>query len=65
MSSLYSQMDSYAVKEGQKISKGDVIGQVGSSGISTGPHLHFELKKDGKHVNPKDYFKMDLSAYKR
>ena len=65
MSSLYSQMDSYAVKEGQKISKGDVIGKVGSSGISTGPHLHFELKKEGKQVNPKDYFKMDLSAYKK
>lgn len=65
MSSLYSQMDSYAVKEGQNISKGDIIGKVGSSGISTGPHLHFELKKEGKHVNPNDYFKMDLSAYKR
>lgn len=65
MSSLYSQMESYAVKEGQKISKGDVIGTVGSSGMSTGPHLHFELKKEGKHVNPRDYFKMDLSAYKR
>lgn len=63
--SLYSQMDSYVVKEGQKVKKGDVLGAIGSSGMSTGPHLHFELKKDGKNVNPLDYFKMDLSAYRK
>ncbi|WP_075602203.1 M23/M56 family metallopeptidase [Saccharicrinis aurantiacus] len=52
-SSLYSQLNSYAVKEGQKIKKGSTVGYVGSSGVSTGPHLHFELKKDGQYIDPK------------
>lgn len=60
LSGLYSQMDSYAIKEGQKVKAGDVIGTIGSSGTSTGPHLHFELKKDGKNVNPEDYIKTDI-----
>ncbi|WP_461641038.1 peptidoglycan DD-metalloendopeptidase family protein [Labilibaculum euxinus] len=64
-SSLYSQMDSYSVKEGQKISKGDLVGTIGTSGLTTGPHLHFELKKDGKLVNPVDFFEKDLSAYQK
>ncbi|MDM8160945.1 M23/M56 family metallopeptidase [Labilibaculum sp. K2S] len=64
-SSLYSQMDSYSVKEGQKVSKGDLVGTIGTSGLTTGPHLHFELKKDGKLVNPADFFEKDLSAYQK
>lgn len=64
-SSLYSQMDSYLVKEGQKVLKGDLLGTIGTSGITTGPHLHFELKKDGKLVDPADFFQKDLSAYKK
>jgi len=52
--SLYSQMEGYAVKLGNKVNKGDLIGFVGTSGISTGPHLHFEIRKSGKHVNPAD-----------
>jgi len=52
LASLYSQMDSYAVSLGQKVKKGDVIGYVGSSGISTGPHIHFEIKKDGETIDP-------------
>jgi len=59
-SGLYSQMDSYNVKEGQKVKAGDVIGKIGSSGRSTGPHLHFEIKKDGENVNPADYFNTDI-----
>ncbi|WP_320017720.1 M23 family metallopeptidase [Labilibaculum manganireducens] len=58
-------MDSYSVKEGQKISKGDLVGTIGTSGLTTGPHLHFELKKDGKLVNPADFFGKDLSAYQK
>jgi murein DD-endopeptidase MepM/ murein hydrolase activator NlpD len=64
-SSLYSQMDSYSVKEGQKVSKGDLVGTIGTSGMTTGPHLHFELKRDGKLVDPADFFQKDLSAYKK
>ena len=51
-SSLYSQLNAYKVKEGQKVKQGDVIGLLGSSGISTGPHLHLEIKKDGHFIDP-------------
>lgn len=49
-------MDFYSVKEGQKVSKRDIVGTIGTSGVTTGPHLHFELKRDGKLVNPADFF---------
>lgn len=52
VASLYSQMNSYAVKLGEKVNRGDIIGYVGTSGISTGPHLHFEIKKNGKNIDP-------------
>ncbi|WP_421920710.1 peptidoglycan DD-metalloendopeptidase family protein [Marinifilum sp.] len=63
LSALYSQMNSYSVKEGQKVKAGDVLGTIGSSGISTGPHLHLEIKKDGKNVNPEDY--INTNIYKK
>jgi len=43
------------VKVGQKIRRGDIIGRVGSTGNSTGPHVHYEIWKDGNHVNPQKY----------
>ncbi len=52
---LYGHMQSIAVQKGQKLRKGDVIGYVGSTGWSSGPHLHFEIRKDNKHTNPLDY----------
>lgn len=54
-SSLYAQLNSSKVKVGEKVEIGDIIGSVGSSGISTGPHLHLELKKDGLHVDPANF----------
>ncbi|MFC0875116.1 peptidoglycan DD-metalloendopeptidase family protein [Saccharicrinis sp. FJH2] len=51
----YAQLSDFAVKEGDQVKKGDVIGYVGQSGLSTGPHLHYEVFKDGKNVNPRDY----------
>ncbi len=54
---LYAHMSSRAVKEGAKVTKGDVIGYVGSTGYSTAPHLHFEIMKDGQTSNPLSYFK--------
>ena len=53
----YTQMSDYAVKKGDKVKRGQKVGYVGSSGISTGSHLHYELHKDGKAVNPEDYIK--------
>ena len=43
------------VRAGDKVQQGQVIGQVGSSGCSTGPHLHFEVYVDGSKVDPLDY----------
>jgi murein DD-endopeptidase MepM/ murein hydrolase activator NlpD len=54
-STSYSHLQSAIVKEGETITKGQVIGYVGSTGISTGPHLHYEVMKDGQFVDPKDY----------
>lgn len=48
----YAHMSKILVKKGQKIKRGDVIGEVGSTGTSTGPHLHYEVIKNGKKNNP-------------
>lgn len=48
----YAHLSKSSVKRGQKVSAGTVLGAVGSSGISTGPHLHFELAKNGVRINP-------------
>jgi len=49
---LYGHADEMVVQVGQKVSRGEVVGFSGSSGRSTGPHLHFEVQKDGKAVDP-------------
>ncbi len=49
---LYGHMSEVNVRKGQKVKRGDVIGEVGSTGLSTGPHLHYEVIKDGAHVDP-------------
>jgi len=59
---LYAHMNSFNVTLGQKIKRGQVIGFVGSSGFSTGPHIHYEVIKNGVKVNPVNYFFNDLTA---
>jgi murein DD-endopeptidase MepM/ murein hydrolase activator NlpD len=54
-STLYVHMNSRYVSKDQEVSQGEVIGEVGSTGWSTGPHLHFEVRKNGDYVNPRDY----------
>lgn len=51
----YAHMSRLAVAEGQRVSKGDLIGYVGSTGRSTGPHLHYEVRVSGVAVNPIPY----------
>lgn len=50
--SAYGHMSGLAVSAGQKVAKGEIIGFVGSSGYSTGPHIHFEIMVDGQSVDP-------------
>ncbi len=54
--SLYAHLSEFKVKAGQKVKKGALIGWSGNTGASTAPHLHYEVMKDGKHVDPKEYF---------
>lgn len=58
----YAHLNDYDVRVGQKVVRGEVIGEVGNTGKSTGPHLHYEVHVKGKAVNPVNYYFMDLSA---
>lgn len=54
---LYAHMSSTAVSNGQRVEKGRVIGYVGTTGYSTGPHCHFEVRLNGKPTNPLNYLR--------
>ena len=56
--SFYGHMDSISVQKGKTVKQGTEIGKVGSTGKSTGPHLHFEMRKDGKIIDPTDYVEL-------
>jgi len=53
IASGYGHMSRFAVRQGQRVSRGDVIGYVGSTGMSTGPHLHWEVWRNGQPINPR------------
>ena len=58
----YCHMQDFKVKVGQKVTRGQCIGYVGSTGTSTSPHLHYEVIKNRKKQNPAHYFTNDLDA---
>jgi murein DD-endopeptidase MepM/ murein hydrolase activator NlpD len=60
--SRYAHMHDFAVRTGQNIKRGDLIGYVGNTGMSTAPHLHYEVHINGVQVDPVHYFFNDLTA---
>ena len=54
----YHHLHSRLVKEGDKVKKSDLIGKVGSSGLSTAPHLHYEVIQNGENVDPRQFLKV-------
>jgi murein DD-endopeptidase MepM/ murein hydrolase activator NlpD len=55
VSTLYGHNSELLVGEGQRVNKGQVIARAGSTGYSTGPHVHFEVRLNGSPTNPLDY----------
>lgn len=58
---VYSHLDRFNVRIGNNVKRGDIIGWVGNSGLSTAPHLHYEVLLDDKPVNPVNFFFLELS----
>lgn len=56
---VYAHLSKIYVKRGQQINRGDIIGESGNTGLTNGPHLHYEIVKDNIKVNPKAYFSYD------
>ena len=59
---LYGHLSAYNVRAGQHVKRGDLIGKVGSTGRSEAPHLHYEVIKNGEHINPIHFYYGNLSA---
>jgi murein DD-endopeptidase MepM/ murein hydrolase activator NlpD len=58
---VYAHMEDFSVKKGEHVKRGQVIGTVGNTGKSTAPHLHYEVRKNGRPLNPIHYFFNDLT----
>ncbi len=58
---IYAHMSKILVRKGQRVNRGDILGLVGTTGSSTAPHLHYEVVKNGKKIDPVNYYYQDLS----
>lgn len=58
---LYAHMSKIKVREGEKVNRGDIIGYVGNTGLSAGPHCHYEVRKNDEPVNPVNFYFNDLT----
>ena len=56
----YAHLSELAVKQGEIVKRGDIIGYAGSTGRSSGPHLHYEIKFNGERIDPMDFFYIDM-----
>jgi murein DD-endopeptidase MepM/ murein hydrolase activator NlpD len=65
LSTLYAHCSRYAVKVGQKVRKGQFVSYVGNTGYSTGPHLHYEVRRNNKAVNPVTYLNLNILTASR
>jgi len=58
----YAHLSEFNVRKNQKVTRGEIIGFVGNTGKSTGPHLHYEVRRNDKPVNPINYYYNDLTS---
>ncbi len=58
---LYAHMQKYIVKKGQEVKRGEIIGYVGNTGTSVAPHLHYEVHKNGRKIDPINFYYNDLN----
>lgn len=59
---VYAHLDKSLVKKGQQVKRGDIIGHMGNTGVSSGPHLHYEVRKNDKAIDPINFYFNDLTA---
>ncbi|MBQ9213988.1 MAG: M23 family metallopeptidase, partial [Bacteroidales bacterium] len=58
---VYGHMSKVAAKPNQKVNRGDIIGYVGSTGLSTSPHCHYEVRINDRPVDPVNFYPLDMS----